>query len=143
MNNIVTDINGENKLVYFTNNIIGNYYVNSFFIKFPTQIHPYPQPSFYSEIDFFSQTNTSCCINFFNSNLNNQFWILYFDRSKSDDSAYASCILQSPNGEKIMLTCRLEFQCMNNVVEYEALIQALRKQISMNVKSKEYNTLCF
>jgi len=33
-----------------------------------------------------------------------------------------------------MLACKLEFQCTNNVTEYEALIQGLYKAISLNVK---------
>lgn len=33
-----------------------------------------------------------------------------------------------------MLACRLEFQCTNNIVEYEALIQGLYKAITLNVK---------
>ena len=33
-----------------------------------------------------------------------------------------------------MLSCRLEFECTNNIVEYEALIQGLYKAISLNVK---------
>ena len=33
-----------------------------------------------------------------------------------------------------MLACRLEFQCTNNIVEYEALIQGLYKAIALNVK---------
>jgi ribonuclease HI len=32
-----------------------------------------------------------------------------------------------------MLTCRIEFQCTNNIVEYEVLVQGLKKDITMNV----------
>jgi ribonuclease HI len=46
----------------------------------------------------------------------------------------AGCILQHPNGNKTMLAYRLEFQCTKNVVEYEALIQGLKKAIDLNVK---------
>jgi len=59
---------------------------------------------------------------------------LYFDGSKSNDSARAGCILVSPEGEKTMLSCRLEFECTNNIAEYEALIQGLYKEISLDVK---------
>lgn len=37
------------------------------------------------------------------------FWKLYFDGSKSSDGAGVGCILISPEGEKTMLTYRLEF----------------------------------
>jgi hypothetical protein len=32
------------------------------------------------------------------------------------------------------LSCRLEFECTNNTVEYEALVQGLKKSIDLNVK---------
>jgi hypothetical protein len=95
-----------------------------------------------SEIENFSQTIFSHCINFvdnsvdnsINSFVNYPFWKLYFDGSKSNDGDGAGCILISPDGVKTMLTCRLEFQCTNNTVEYEALIQGLKKAINMNVQ---------
>jgi ribonuclease HI len=31
-----------------------------------------------------------------------------------------------------MRACRLDFQCTNNVVEYETLIQGLKKSIHLN-----------
>jgi ribonuclease HI len=37
-------------------------------------------------------------------------------------------------GNKTLIACRLEFDCTNNVVEYEALIQGLRKAIDLKVK---------
>ena len=40
----------------------------------------------------------------------------------------------SPDGNKTMLTCRLEFNCTNNTAEYEALVQGLYKAIDCNVK---------
>lgn len=33
-----------------------------------------------------------------------------------------------------MLLCRLEFECTNNIVEYEVFIQGLYKVISLHVK---------
>ena len=33
-----------------------------------------------------------------------------------------------------MLTCRLEFDCTNNTVEYEALVQGLYKAIGLDIK---------
>lgn len=43
-------------------------------------------------------------------------------------------VLVNPDGEKTMLACRLEFDCTNNIVEYEALVQGLQKAISLDVK---------
>ena len=33
-----------------------------------------------------------------------------------------------------MIACRLQFECTNNVAEYEALVQGIRKAIDMGVK---------
>lgn len=62
------------------------------------------------------------------------FWKLYFDGSKSNEGAGAGCILISPEGNKTILTCKLEFNCTNNTEEYEALVQDLYKAIELNVK---------
>jgi ribonuclease HI len=43
--------------------------------------------------------------------------------------------LVDPKKNKILIACRLEFECNNNVVEYEALIQGLRKEIDLGVKN--------
>jgi ribonuclease HI len=34
-----------------------------------------------------------------------------------------------------LIACRLEFDCTNNVAEYGALIQGLRKTIDMKIKA--------
>ena len=36
-----------------------------------------------------------------------------------------------------MIACHLEFECSNNVAEYEALIQGLRKELDLKVKCIE------
>ena len=36
-----------------------------------------------------------------------------------------------------MIACRLEFKCTNNVGEYEALVQGIRKTIDMGAKAIE------
>jgi len=61
------------------------------------------------------------------------FWILYSNGSKPNDGARDGCILIDPNGEKTMLSCRLEFGCTNNSVEYEALVQGSQKAINLDV----------
>ena len=37
----------------------------------------------------------------------------------------------------MMIACRLEFECTNNVAEYEALLQGLRKALDVNIKCIE------
>jgi ribonuclease HI len=65
----------------------------------------------------------------------NQIWYLYFDGSKSKEGAGAGCIIIDPAGNKTLLTCRLEFECTNNVAEYEALLQGLRKALDMCIQN--------
>ena len=63
-----------------------------------------------------------------------QIWTLYFDGSKSQEGLGAGCILIDPKGKFHFLSCRLEFECTNNTVEYEALAQGLKKSIDLGVK---------
>ena len=37
-------------------------------------------------------------------------------------------------GQRISLSCRLEFECTNNVAEYESLLQGLKKVVNVQVK---------
>jgi ribonuclease HI len=67
-------------------------------------------------------------------NFLSQIWTIYFDGSKSQEGSGAGCILIDPKGKRHFLSCRLEFECTNNTVEYEALVQGLKKSIDLNVK---------
>ena len=40
-----------------------------------------------------------------------------------------------PEKNKHFLSCRSEFECTNNTVEYEALIQGLKKAIEFKVNN--------
>ena len=66
------------------------------------------------------------------------FWTLYFDGSKTLEGSGACSILIDPRKNKHFLSCRLEFKCTNNTVEYEALVQGLKKAIDIrgNLGSK-------
>ena len=64
-----------------------------------------------------------------------RFWLLYFDGSKNQEGSGASCILIDLEKNKHFLSCRLEFECTNKTVEYEALIQGLKKAIEFKVKN--------
>jgi ribonuclease HI len=59
---------------------------------------------------------------------------LHFDGSKSQEGACVGFVLKNPKGNKTLIACRLEFQYTNNVGEYEALIQGLKKAIDLKVK---------
>jgi ribonuclease HI len=58
-------------------------------------------------------------------------WTLFFDGSKSLEGAGVGCILKDLKGTKMLIACRLEFPCTNNTVEYEALVQGLRKEVDL------------
>jgi ribonuclease HI len=63
-----------------------------------------------------------------------QVWTLYFDGYKSQEGSRVGCILIDPKGKRSFLSCRLEFECTNNTIEYEALVQGLKKAIDLNIK---------
>jgi hypothetical protein len=60
---------------------------------------------------------------------------LYFNGSKSKEGAGTGCIIIDPTGNKTLIACRLEFECTNNTVEYEALLQGLRKDLDMKIQN--------
>ena len=61
-------------------------------------------------------------------------WTLYFDGAKSKEGVGAGCLLVDPQGNRTCIACRMEFNCTNNTVEYEALIQGLKKSIDLDIK---------
>jgi ribonuclease HI len=63
-----------------------------------------------------------------------QIWTIYFDGYKSKKGSGAGCILIDLKGKCHFLSCRLEFECTNNITEYEYLVQGLKKVINLNVK---------
>ena len=52
-------------------------------------------------------------------------WKLYFDGSVRDDGQEIGVVLISPNGAIFEFSNRLEEECTNNQVEYEALLFGL------------------
>ena len=47
-------------------------------------------------------------------------WTLYFDGSRNKEGVDDGCLLINRHGNKMMIACHLEFECTNNVAEYEA-----------------------
>ena len=60
---------------------------------------------------------------------------MYFDGSKTQEGSGVSCVLIDLENNKQFISCRLEFECTNNIVKYETLVQGLRKAIELNVKN--------
>jgi hypothetical protein len=56
------------------------------------------------------------------TNFSSQVWMLYFYGYKSQEGSGVGCILIDPKGKWNFLSCKLEFECTNNTVDYEALV---------------------
>ena len=62
-------------------------------------------------------------------------WELYFDGASNVLGHGIGAILISPKGEYCPFTARLNFDCTNNVAEYEACIMGLQAAIDKKVKN--------
>lgn len=64
-------------------------------------------------------------------------WTMYFDDSKTKELAGAGMILLSPKEHKTQLSFKLDFSCMNNQAEYEALIIGLEILLELRASTVE------
>ena len=67
-------------------------------------------------------------------NFLSHIWTIYFDGFKSQEGSGVVCILIDPKGKCHFLSYRIEFKCTNNTIEYEALVQGLKKAIDLGIK---------
>jgi ribonuclease HI len=107
--------------------------MDTFFGNFMAEVSPINNPQQQSEIKSCKQPTAS--IQQSCEPDGNQIWSLYFDGSKSKEGVGAGCIIIDPIGNKTLLACRLEFECTNNIAEYEALLQGLRKALDMHIRN--------
>lgn len=70
----VTNLEGSNEPVAFTNNIIGNYSAESFLGSFNAQRSPFPDNIVVSQIEIFSQIDASKCVNLVDKIPNNSLF---------------------------------------------------------------------
>jgi ribonuclease HI len=68
------------------------------------------------------------------STTDNEAWIMFFDGSWGTFGTCAAAILTSPSKIKTCYATRLEFNCTNNITEYEALLLGLRKLKAMGIR---------
>lgn len=68
---------------------------------------------------------------------NPNLWSMYFDRSKSKYGVVVGCLLIDPHGNQTIVSYLTESKCLDNMVEYEDLLQCLRKSIDLNIKCIE------
>jgi ribonuclease HI len=61
-------------------------------------------------------------------------WTIYCDGAWGFAGAGAAAIITSPSGIKMKYAARLEFQCTNNIAEYEAVLLGLRKAKAMGIQ---------
>ena len=136
MKHTVTELDDSNEPVLFTNTIVGNYMVDSFFGNLEAETSSVQDSEQQSEVFHFTQVSDEIpVLNTAHLDLNNGLWSLYFDGSKSKEGAGAGCLLIDLLGKRYFVACRLEFECTNNIAEYEALIQGLKKAIDLGAKA--------
>jgi ribonuclease HI len=125
----VTDLNDPNEPYTPPANSPEVQGMDTYFGNFMVEVSPINDPQQQSEINVHTQPTASC------ESDENQIWSLYFDGSKSKEGAGAGCIIIDPAGNKTLLACRLEFECTNNIAEYEALLQGLMKSLDMRIQN--------
>ncbi|KAI5350530.1 hypothetical protein L3X38_003421 [Prunus dulcis] len=64
-------------------------------------------------------------------------WKLYFDGSKTDVASRARIVLEEPLGIRHCYSFQLDFQCINNRAEYEALIIGLEMLAELGIQYVE------
>jgi ribonuclease HI len=64
----------------------------------------------------------------------NEAWTVFYDGSWGTFGAAAATILISPSKIKTCYAARLEFNCTNNIAEYETLLLGLRKLKAMGIR---------
>ena len=86
----ITKLEGNKEPIAFTNNIIGNYLVDSSLGSFNSHRSPFLDNTVVSRIEIFSQIDASKCLNLVDKVFNNfMLWTLYFEDYKSKDNARA------------------------------------------------------
>jgi ribonuclease HI len=61
-------------------------------------------------------------------------WTLEFDGAHSSSGSSVGIVLIAPSHEATFFSYRLEFDCTNNIVEYEALIIGLDLSLDRKIK---------
>ncbi|XP_012468742.1 uncharacterized protein LOC105786813 [Gossypium raimondii] len=64
-------------------------------------------------------------------------WKLNFDGASNAMGSGIGAVLVSPDGDHYPFTCKLDFDCTNNMAEYEACIMGIRAVIEREIKVLE------
>ena len=136
MKHTVIELDDSNEPMLFTDTIMGNYMVDSFFGNLEAETSSVQDSEQKSEVFHFTQVSDEIPVpKTAHLDLNDGLWSLYFDASNSKEGAGAGCLLIDPQGKRYFVACRSEFECTNNIAEYEALIQGLKKEIDLGAKA--------
>jgi hypothetical protein len=138
---MVNDSSNPNKLVMSPNYIIDNSFFETFFGRSNAKLSSFTNSFKQFELLPCNQIAELDCtvldISFTNSCAlftNSKSWNLYFDISRNEYGADAGCLLIDLCRNQTYLAIQLELGCTDTVVEYETLIQGLKKAMNMNVK---------
>ena len=140
MNQTVTYLNDPSEPALFFSSAIENYTFDYFFGSFPIDSSPTEDVDNLSEINNCTVVPFSGDIvdNVYNVDINFRLylssWIMFFDGSKSKDGDDVGFVLIDLKGTKLMISFRIEFECINNIAEYEALVRGLRKMIDLGAQ---------
>jgi hypothetical protein len=157
MKHTVTDLNDSNEPIMFLNSILIKFCFDTFFGELEAKLSPLVDSdkkyellpmtqiaknnctivdsSTCKEIDSSDciavvSSSTNFCVELTNPNI----WTLYFDGSKNKKGEGVGCLLIDPHGNKMILAYLLEFYFTNNVAEYKAVVQELRKALELQIK---------
>jgi len=133
-------LEGHNEPIIFAYVIFGNYFLEVDHKSYQAQPSPVPSDT-QLELLLYIPTNANEIYNIYVHTtgvgtipIATNIWTLYFVSSKTHDGSTVGCILSYPHKKRYILSCHLEFECMNNIVEYEALILGLKKAIDLKVE---------
>jgi hypothetical protein len=129
----VTDINDANEPFTTSINSFVIQGMNTFFGNFIAEISPITDLGQQSEVITYTQIAALPSMQSIIDEA--QIWSLYFDGSKSKEGVGVGYVLIDHVGNKKFISCKLEFECTNNTVDYEALLQVLRKSLDMDVQN--------
>ena len=137
MKHTVTELEAPNELIMFINTILGNYCFDTFFGDFPAKESPVPE-SVVSELMLCDHEpaprDDEPALTVASNPKKEDFWTLHFVRSKTKEGTGVGCVLIDPKKNTTLIACMLEFECTNNIAEYEALIQGLNKAIELSIQ---------
>jgi ribonuclease HI len=128
----VTYLNDPNENFTIAVNTIEAQGMDTFFGNFMTKVSSIIDPEQKSEISAYTlMTALKIKLNIANDE---EIQSLHFDGSKSWEGAGVVCVLINLKGNKTFISCHLEFECTNNTIEYEALLQGLKKALDLDVQ---------